>query len=574
LPKRTLPDRLSLRSLLVLPPALLVLAVALAMGALAWRAARDTVDPLSGQLLTEAVGRAAAQLERHVSSADAVLEVAFPTGLPVPENLEQGLAPLRERFWLATSVHRDPNNYVYYGDRQGRFVGLWRFSEQEAELRLRTAGTGPRTLYRLSGITGALRSPVTEDPLFDPRERPWYQAALASPAALGWTPVYVDFKTQNLIVTRTKRIVNDVGEPEGVAATDLPLKQVNALLSRLALGGNAVAMVVEADGRLVGVSRGAHMKTLSPDEHERLNAQQSPDALVAASFAAVRQRGTATRGSFAFETADGRSVQVGHAHLDPALGLDWLIIAAVPRDDVLADVRDGLVQSAALGGAALLAALGLGGLVFGLLRRELQQLSKTARSIGDGVLDAPIETERQDELGDLARSLADMQQRLLTDQLTGLSNRDAMLRRIEDRILQQRRRGDRWPFAIMRVDVDRFQDLNDRFGHAIGDAVLKEVGQRLRAGVRIGDIVARYGGDEFLLLLESVENRADAEAARAHLEAAVRAPLSSSLAGHQAAASAGIALYPDDGQDTETLLRHAGADLLARQNDPDAAHQP
>jgi diguanylate cyclase (GGDEF)-like protein len=575
LPKRTLTDRLSLRHLLVWPPALLVLALALAMGALAWRAARETVEPLSGQLLTEAVSRIAVQLERHVGGADAVLEAAFPTGLPVPDIVEQELTPLRERFWLATSVHRDPNNYAYYGDRHGHFIGLWRFSELEAELRLRTADTGPRTLYRVSGITGALRSPVTEDKVFEPRERPWYQSALASPAALGWTPVYVDFKTQDLIVTRTKRVVNDVGEPEGVAATDLPLKQVNALLGRLTLGENAVAMVVEADGRLIGVSRGAHMKTLAAQEHERLNAQQSPDALVAGSFAAVRQHGNAP-GSFSFEGADGRSVQVGHTRLDPALGLDWLIIAAVPRADFLAGVQRSLVQAGALAGLATVAALALGWTVFGLIRRELRRLAETARRVGDGMLDAPTDAHRTDELGDLARSLADMQRRLLTDQLTGLSNRGAMLRRIEDRILQQRRRGDRWPFAVMLIDFDRFADLNERLGHAVGDAVLQEVGQRLRTGVRIGDIVARYAGDEFLLLLESVENRADAEAAHAHLAATMREPLQSlaGLTDAAAEASFGIALYPDDGQDTETLLRHAGADMLARKTTPDADPKP
>ena len=67
------------------------------------------------------------------------------------------------------------------------------------------------------------------------------------------------------------------------------LKQVNALLSRLSLSENAVAMVVEADGKLIGVSRGAHMKTLAAGQHERLNARESPDALVAAAFNEVRR---------------------------------------------------------------------------------------------------------------------------------------------------------------------------------------------------------------------------------------------------------------------------------------------
>lgn len=572
---RHLSARISLRRLLTLPYGVLVLALVLLVGALSWRAGRDTVGTLSGQLLVETVSRITVSLERHVGGADTVLEAAFPTGLPAPENLSRELDALRTRFWLATSVHRDPNNYVYYGDRRGHFLGLWRFSELEAELRTRTEGSGPRTLFRLSGITGDLRAPVAEEKVFEPRERPWYQSALANPARLSWTPVYIDFKTLDLLVTRTKRIGNDVGEPEGVAATDLPLKQVNALLQRLALTENAVAMVVEADGQLVGVSRGAHMQTLAAGQHQRLNAAQSPDALVAAAFGAVRERlaaapeplGTAPR-TDSFTDGEDRSVQLGYARVDPALGLNWLVIVAVPRADFLAGVQRNFVQAAVLAGFGVIVALGLGWAVLGVVTRELRELADAARRVGDGVLDEPPEVNRDDELGDLARSFADMQKRLLTDQLTGLSNRSAILRRIEDRILQQRRRGDRWPFAVMFVDLARIKEINKRFGHGVGDAVLRETGQRLRAGVRIGDIVARYAGDEFVLLLESVENRADAEAARQHLEAATRAPLHA-LAGKAPAdfivgASFGIALYPDDGQDTESLLRHADADMYAR----------
>lgn len=579
MPIRTLTDRLSLRSLLTLPYVVLVLALVLLVGALSWRAGRDTVDNLSGQLLAEAVGRISLALERHVGGADAVLETAFPTGLPAPDDLPAALGPLRHRFWLATSVHRDPNNYVYYGDRHGHFLGLWRFSEQEAELRLRTSGEGPRSLYRLSGFAGEPHAPVAEAKVFDPRERPWYQTALASPAALGWTPVYIDFRTLDLVTTRTKRIGNAAGETVGVAATDLPLRQVNALLQRVSLTENAVAMVVEAGGPLVGVSRGAHMRALAGGQPERLNAARSPDALVAAAYEAVRQRttaagaealGTAPR-TASFSDAQGRSIQLGYARVEPGLGLDWLIIVAVPRADFLAGVQRNFSHAALLAGLGVVIALALGWAVLGIVTRELRELAEAARRVGDGVLDEPPKVQRQDELGELARSFADMQRRLLTDPLTGLSNRSAVLRRIEDRILQQRRRGDRQPFAVMFVDLARIKEVNQRFGHGVGDTLLKEVGQRLRAGVRIGDLVARHAGNEFLLLLDSAQTRADAEAARDHLEAALRAPLHTlagiAPAGFQIGASFGIALYPDDAQDTESLIRHADADMFARKPD-------
>ena len=427
-------------------------------------------------------------------------------------------------------------------------------------------------------------SPVKEDRVFDPRERPWYQAAMANPLPLGWTPVYVDFKMLDLVTTRTKRVGNEVGEPEGIVATDLPLKQVNALLSRVTLSENAVAMVVEADGQLIGVSRGAHMKA-GGSGPERMNAAESPDGLVADAWGALRgltaagseALGTAPR-TVGFDDRDGRRVLLGYARVDPALGLDWYIAVAVPRADFLAGVQRNFVHAGLLAGLGVLIVLALGWAVLGVVTGELRRLAEAARRVGDGVLDEPPEVHRTDELGDLARSFAEMQRRLLTDQLTGLSNRGAILRRIEDRILQQRRRGDRWPFAVMFIDFDRFKEVNDRFGHSVGDAVLREAGQRLRTGVRVGDLVARYASDEFVLLLESVENRADAEAARAHLEAALAEPLHS-LAGvapadYEVSASIGIAVYPDDGQDTETLLKHADADMYARKQAPDAERKP
>lgn len=505
MPIRTLADRLSLRSLLTLPYVVLVLGLVLLMGTLSWRAGRDTVDTLCGQLVAEAVNSIGASLARHVGGADAVLEVAFQTGLPAPEGgPEQELATLRERFWLATSVHRDPNNYVYYGDRHGHFIGLWRFSEQEAELRLRTGDGGPRTIYRLSGIRGTLRSPVGEDSIFEASERPWYRAALAGTQPLAWSPVYIDFKARDLVTTRTKRIGNAAGETEGVVATDLPLRQVSALLSRVTLSENAVAMVVEADGRLVGVSRGAPMK--SPPgggDLARLNANQSSDALVADAYDAVRHL-SATAGPGALGTAPrtagfadrgGHRVMLGFARLDPALGLDWTIVVAVPRSDFLVGLQRGFVHAGLLAAAGAAIVLALGWAVLGIVSRELRRLADTARRVGDGMLDEPPEVHRNDELGELARSFADMQRRLRTDQLTGLSNRSAILHRIEDRILRQRRRGDRRPFAVMFIDFERFEDINQRFGHGVGDAVLQEVGQRLRAGVRSGDLVARYAGD-------------------------------------------------------------------------------
>lgn len=562
---------MSLRTLLTVPYVLLVLLLAVIVGVLSYRAGRDAVDTWSDQLLIETVNRIAQAVDRHVAGSAAVLEAAFPKGVTAPATIADDLPALRTRFWLATSVHRDPNNYAYYGDRHGRFFGLWRFSESEAELRLRLEGQGPRAIYRFAGIAGALGEPAPEERIFDPRERPWFRAAQGS-ATPTWTSIYIDFKTAELVATRARRVDDKTGAFEGVVATDLSLRQVNAFLKRLALSTNGLAMVVEADGNLIGASRGPHLRSDGAGGNGRLNALDSADPLVVATYRAVRDQIGSAKDTQprtgVFDTPDGRRVQVGYARLRDEAGLDWLIMVAVPRHDFLHRVEENFIRTAWLAVAAAIAVVLIGLAVLATVTRELRQLAQAARRVGEGLTGGPLTTERRDELGDLARSFTEMQTKLLTDPLTGLSNREAVMRRIEERIIGQRRRGDPRPFVVLFADLNDFKQVNDQHGHDIGDQVLREVALRLREGVRANDLVARYAGDEFVILLESIEQRRDAEAVREHLEEALKLPfaaLAERAPGEMGSgATFGLAVYPEDGSDVESLLKRADEDMYHR----------
>ncbi len=306
-------SHMPLRMLLTVPYVLLLAALAAIIGLLSYRAGTEAVDEFSGQLLIETVNRIAQAVDRHVAGSAAVLEAAFPSGVAAPSSITEDLPGLRTRFWLATSVHRDPNNYAYYGDQQGRFFGLWRHSETEAELRMRSQGQGAREILRFTGITGALQPPVVEQRIFDPRQRPWYQAAKAGTAAT-WTSIYIDFKTSELVATRARRVDDAKGEFAGVVATDLSLKQVNLFLTQLALSSNGLAMVVEGNGDLIGVSRGQHLKTGGSADNARLNAADSADPLVAATYKSVRAALLANPGqqprTGVFDDAQGRASEL------------------------------------------------------------------------------------------------------------------------------------------------------------------------------------------------------------------------------------------------------------------------
>jgi hypothetical protein len=171
-------QRLHLRTLLTLPYVLLMLALALAIGGLSYAAGRNAVDELSGQLLREMVDRIALATQLHVSNSRAVLDGAFPPGVVAPDDFDAAaLAALRARFWSATSIHRNPNNDAFYGDREGRFYGLYRHSLTEGEIRLRGRGEGARSILRFAGIDGPSKPKLVEARIFEPRERPWFTAA-------------------------------------------------------------------------------------------------------------------------------------------------------------------------------------------------------------------------------------------------------------------------------------------------------------------------------------------------------------------------------------------------------------
>ncbi len=141
------------------------------------------------------------------------------------------------------------------------------------------------------------------------------------------------------------------------------------------------------------------------------------------------------------------------------------------------------------------------------------------------------------------------------DTLTGLSNRVLFLERATQSLA--RARWHRRLVAMLFMDLDRFKHINDGLGHEVGDKLLMQVSARLRDAVRDGDTVARFGGDEFVVLLDDIASEHDvAQLAQKFLE--VLAP-PFVIEGHELhiSASIGVSLFPNDGEDSRTLLKHA-----------------
>jgi len=150
---------------------------------------------------------------------------------------------------------------------------------------------------------------------------------------------------------------------------------------------------------------------------------------------------------------------------------------------------------------------------------------------------------------------AHLEHQVMHDVLTGLPNRSLMNDRLDKQLASARRSME--PFAVLMIDLNRFKDINDSLGHAVGDELLKTVGGRLSDSVREQDTVARLGGDEFAVLLPNTPVNGAETLARQLSESLSRQPIMLHEHSFIIEASIGVALFPDHGDSAESLLQRA-----------------
>ncbi|MBI4666833.1 MAG: GGDEF domain-containing protein [Nitrospinae bacterium] len=202
------------------------------------------------------------------------------------------------------------------------------------------------------------------------------------------------------------------------------------------------------------------------------------------------------------------------------------------------------------------------------LQREKEAAQIEAYNARQGMIDALTRTEH--ELEDLVsartRDLTSINEQLQEsekllrklahhDPLTGLANRHLLDERLVSAIERAKRRHER--IAVLLVDLDNLKPVNDNHGHDAGDIILRAVAQRLKNSVRASDTVARMGGDEFVILLEDLAGPYDAVVVSRKILDEMKEPVPVKSFSLHISVSIGVALYPDDGDEAQTLIKHA-----------------
>lgn len=299
-----------------------------------------------------------------------------------------------------------------------------------------------------------------------------------------------------------------------------------------------------------------------------------PDALSGSALDLAVLRDGATRGpGWTVATwPDGQRYLTGYAPSDGHhrfAGLGWTVLARKPLAVAQAPARALLWEILVIGGLMAAAFSAIGWVLARRTTRSLTAIAFTAERIRRGDFAAPFpEASRIQEVRTLGRSLrvlvealtrkdralADLQDLAHVDQVTGLPNRLHLERLTADMTLADP------PCALLFLDLDGFKPINDRYGHQVGDAMLRLVGSRLGSCLRGQDFLSRVGGDEFLVILSSTPDlQTTAVEVAQRILAAISQP--AVLEGHivRVGCSIGISVWPRDDADIQACINLADA---------------
>lgn len=388
-------------------------------------------------------------------------------------------------------------------------------------------------------------------------------------------------------------------EPESTSTPAPPVMHVSSPLQD-EQGRTLAVVVISVDVARVFADLRAdmppHLALLLADEHGELLLAPEPSAAFGLGDSRTRQLQQLFPEAAPLFTDAGATtpaVQLAHAELgsgeqaqavlgafmrlrlvpQAARGGELVLGVAEPLEQVLQSSRSlGLTTLQIAAGVCLFTLL-LAVVAARLVTRPLKQMTREVQRFAHERVIGELPTQRSDELGELARNVHQMQHRIrdsmdelaasrehlarqaLRDPLTHLHNRAAFIERLEQAIAEARRQ--QRSLALLFLDLDRFKQVNDTHGHAVGDAALVHAARLLRSAVRDTDTVGRLGGDEFVILLEAAGDERDAGRVAELLLTRFAQPLRVGALQIELGLSIGISLYPRDGLDVSSLMQRA-----------------
>ncbi len=519
----------SLLGLLILVEVLTVFAVLASQRFATERALREYTHELLKSVVDETRENAAGYLRQaqdSVSLAGAVFEAGL-LSVDEPTNLE--------RYFLEQLRVVPQIDAIYFGDVEGNFI----FSKRDAD-----TGTGffskiiDTALAPQGRVTLINRDAQLEegsrrtDPSdrYDPRERPWFALARQSGRQEVWTDPYIFYTSQKPGLTVARAVREPDGRLRGVVGADIELSALSDFLKRQRIGGSGAAFIVYSNGDVLAHPDASGLALQIEGEGLRLKKLSELDPVAARAGVLLKER-FPDLGALNETHYDKFQVN-DHGYLSMFVPLlaqgrnQWVMGVYAPEDELAKKIREGQRESIFLGVVVSLLVVTAAVLIGMIALRPIHRLQRDASE----------------------------------DPLTGLLNRRGFDEIAAKRLASATRHNR--PLTAIMIDIDNFKPVNDRCGHAVGDEVLLVIARRIHHGLSEEDLLGRYGGEEFAVILPDASLEQGTGVAERLRELVDAEPVKTSAGPLHISISLGVAQAGTGACETADLLDRADRGLL------------
>jgi diguanylate cyclase (GGDEF)-like protein len=419
-----------------------------------------------------------------------------------------------------------------------------------------------------------LRETVDYDPMTDD----WFQTSRAQGKA-NWGPVSVADGYKDYVAISANRPVYDrKHQLIGVLNVDLLLSSMSEFLKAIRPSTGSLMFVMERNGRLVATSESLRLEPAVMASKATLPLLRETSQVLATRLGGLHQLTTP------------QSLQLSHngdryfIHAMPwrdDYGLDLVVVSVLPESDFSGSVQENIKQTLLLSIVAILLTILMGLIMARRLVEPIDRVVSAIAQLASGHWQDDLPDSHVAEINQLTAGFNQMasQMRLSFttleytahhDSLTGLLNQGAFRERLQQSIDRHLKSGQR--FAIMFLDLDHFKYINDSFGHLVGDMLLVEVSQRLQDCLRSSDVIARFGGDEFVILLTNIDRIEDAVQVADRITKALENPFLLEEQEVFISTSMGIMMGQDADVDADRILTNADWALYSAKAKGKATH--
>jgi diguanylate cyclase (GGDEF)-like protein len=606
----------SLSWMLTVPFILQVVTVVGLVGYLSHRNGQRSVENLTNQLMNAVGQRVEQKLTSYLDAPQLASKMVRDATLRGDLSLDLSSASSQRDRYLWQQIQLFENlAWISLGSEQGDSLGITR-PEGKTGLQISSSNRTTKyfgNYYELNSKGERSKLLKIERPVFDPRTRPWYKAAIAAQRPV-WTKIYPGFSPGTIFIAASEPLYDPTGKLVGVSGIDVSLLALQKFLAATPVSANSQVFLMEKSGMLVASSSQERpFITNGSAQPQRLAALHSKTPLISSTTNFLQKQfgdlyNIRQRQEFSFEV-NGQQQFVQVLPFSQGQGLDWVIAIVVPESDVMAQIRAGTFTTIALCLTALMAVIVLNYTISRWLARPILSMNQASQRIrrGDfsqetvprgvrelaaladsfGLMSQELQQSRQ-ELEEYSRSLeqkvsdrtqelqAEVQKRAAAEEslrkvnweLSNLAYMDALTqianrRQFDDRLQQEwyRLKREQKPLSIILCDVDYFKQYNDTYGHQVGDQCLRLLAGAIAAAARrAADLPARYGGEEFVVILPNTPLVGAIQVAKMIQERVANLILShkSSLVSRQVTMSLGVTtLVPTDLNSMEMLLTEA-----------------